>query len=392
MIFSDSKQLELDTLLEAVCEDRLSPEESLRLEKWLGESSVARKRYREYIILHGILHWDTAIGLDSTELPVFRLEQASTSRPKVAVATIPLPRRVARWSLSAVVLAALGLLVVSFVKPGTGQPDLGLSSGNGLASQNIPSESDAELSKRGSETPRPRGPVEIHEPIVINGSTPSTESLDGVKIVEEKTTTLTVGSSDETIRDFVARELSARWAEHQIVPSPYADDLEWMRRVYLDLVGHIPPAYEADRFVSDTNPRKREQLVDDLLDRSEYVQNWSSIWANLMVGRAPERMEYREQLQKFLRDSFRENRPWNEVVAEIVSAEGSLEENGASGFLLAHVNNQAVPATAITAKLFLGTDVQCTQCHDHPTNGEKQNQFWELNSFFKQTARKAEPV
>jgi hypothetical protein len=111
-----------------------------------------------------------------------------------------------------------------------------------------------------------------------------------------------------------------------------------------------------------------------------------------MVGRAPQRMEYREQLQKFLRDSFRENRPWNEVVAEIVSAEGTLEENGASGFLLAHVNNQAVPATAITAKLFLGTDVQCTQCHDHPTNGEKQNQFWELNSFFKQTARKAEPI
>jgi hypothetical protein len=94
---------------------------------------------------------------------------------------------------------------------------------------------------------------------------------------------------------------------------------------------------------------------------------------------------------KYLRDSFRENRPWDEVVAQVISAEGSTDENYASGFLLAHVNNQAVPATAIASRLFLGTNVQCMQCHDHPFNPEaKQNQFWELNSFFKQTERVVE--
>jgi hypothetical protein len=80
------------------------------------------------------------------------------------------------------------------------------------------------------------------------------------------------------------------------------------------------------------------------------------------------------------------------VVYELVSAEGPVEENGASGFLLAHLNNEAVPATAITARLFLCQQVQCTQCHKHPYNEAGQSQFWELNSFFKQTAVERRPV
>ncbi|MGH7129443.1 MAG: DUF1553 domain-containing protein, partial [Planctomycetaceae bacterium] len=67
------------------------------------------------------------------------------------------------------------------------------------------------------------------------------------------------------------------------------------------------------------------------------------------------------------------------------SAEGSSDENGAANFLLAHLNNEAVPATAVTAQVFLGTQIQCTQCHDHPGNDWPQERFWELNSIFQQT-------
>jgi hypothetical protein len=390
MNLSKSEQLELDTLLEAVCEERLTAKEGVRLEQWLTESAAARKRYRQYITLHGILYWDTAIGLDSTELPVFRLEPRPAAPANKPAAEESRGRRLARWSLTATALVAMGLAVALLVTQGTGWPNASPAPGDHLADRDASSHPVEDLVSQNPESSRPRGPVDIAPPPHRTGDAPpSVASTDGDPTVRDADSALpTVGSSDETIRALIARELSERWAEREVVPSPPADDLEWMRRVYLDLVGHIPPVYEAERFASDSNPRKREQLVDDLLDRSEFVQNWSSVWANLMVGRAPERSEYRQQLLKFLRDSFRQNRPWNEVVAEIVSAEGTLSENGAGGFLLAHVNNQAVPATAITAKLFLGTDVQCTQCHDHPTNDEKQNQFWELNSFFKQTARR----
>ena len=93
----------------------------------------------------------------------------------------------------------------------------------------------------------------------------------------------------------------------------------------------------------------------------------------------------REELEKYLRDSFAANAPWNEIVYALVSAEGTAEQNPAANFLLAHLNQDAVPATALTARLFLGIQVQCTQCHDHPFTKDKQDRFWELNSFFQQT-------
>jgi hypothetical protein len=125
--------------------------------------------------------------------------------------------------------------------------------------------------------------------------------------------------------------------------------------------------------------------VDRLLDEPDFVRHFATVWTNLLVGRSTEREVHREALHRFLRHSFAANRPWSEVVRELVAAEGTPQENGASGFLLAHLNNEAVPATAITARLFLCTQVQCTQCHSHPWNDADQSQFWELNSFFKQT-------
>ncbi|HEV3344040.1 MAG TPA: DUF1553 domain-containing protein, partial [Pirellulales bacterium] len=124
----------------------------------------------------------------------------------------------------------------------------------------------------------------------------------------------------------------------------------------------------------------------------DFARNWATIWANLLVGRQPRAPGVsRDMLEKFLRDSFAANTPWNEVVYELVSAEGTPEHNPATNFLLAHLNNDAVPATAMTARLLLGIQVQCTQCHDHPFQSEKQNRFWELKSFFQQTEMTSVP-
>ncbi len=138
-------------------------------------------------------------------------------------------------------------------------------------------------------------------------------------------------------------------------------------------------------FLKDTRENKRAIIVSELLDDPAYVRHFATVWTNLLVGRSTQRKVDRFAVHHFLRESFARNRPWSEVVYNLVSAEGPAEENGASGFLLAHLNNQAVPATAITARLFLCRQVQCTQCHKHPWNESEQSEFWELNSFFQQT-------
>src|SRR5690606_11613730 len=97
----------------------------------------------------------------------------------------------------------------------------------------------------------------------------------------------------------------------------------------------------------------------------------------------------RDGMEKYLRDSFAFNKPYDQMVTELVTATGANKPgeanfDGAVNFLIGNLTEDAVNATAKSAKLFLGLQVQCTQCHDHPFNDWKQNQFWELNAFFRQ--------
>jgi hypothetical protein len=91
----------------------------------------------------------------------------------------------------------------------------------------------------------------------------------------------------------------------------------------------------------------------------------------------------REALTRWLRQQFAADRPWNEMVRELVAATGSNKENGAVNYVLAHLEFGAVPLTSRTTRLFLGQQIQCTQCHDHPSNDWKQKDFWGINAFFK---------
>ena len=91
----------------------------------------------------------------------------------------------------------------------------------------------------------------------------------------------------------------------------------------------------------------------------------------------------RASLNNWLRKQFGSERPWNEIVHELVSATGSNKENGAVNYVLAHLEFGAVPLTSQTTRLFLGQQIQCTQCHDHPSNDWKQADFWGINAFFK---------
>ncbi len=206
----------------------------------------------------------------------------------------------------------------------------------------------------------------------------------------------TTGSSDVLLQ-YINQQIREGWENNEVKPSEVAEDSEWLRRVYLDIVGHIPESDTVDQFIASKDKAKRSKVIDKLLDDEGYVRNMTTVWSNLTIGRQTPRRVSRAGMQKFLREAFTKNRPWNEVVYDIVSAEGHYEENGAVNYMLAQMTmaDEMVQATAKTARLFLGVQVQCTQCHNHPFNDWQQNQFWEFNSFFRQVRkidhRKADP-
>jgi hypothetical protein len=188
------------------------------------------------------------------------------------------------------------------------------------------------------------------------------------------------------------------WIDYEVKPSPEVDDALWCRRVYLDILGRIPSLDELEQFMRDRESGKHARLVERLLYDEQYTEqyarNWSTIWTNILIGRSGgnERgdLTNREGMQKYLRDAFAQNRSYNRLVYELVTATGATKPgtdnfNGAVNFLIGKVNeDNAVLATSSTSRIFLGLQVQCTQCHDHPFNQWKQQRFWEFNSFFRQ--------
>ncbi len=194
-------------------------------------------------------------------------------------------------------------------------------------------------------------------------------------------------------------EIRQVWSEFELSPSPPATDGQWCRRLYLDVIGRVPTAGELAEFVGSRDADKRRKLVQRLLydDRytDEYARNWTSLWTNILIGRSggteDNSLTSREGLQKYLRDGLARNKPYDRMVYELVTATGANKPgaegfNGAVNFLASKVNDEkGTLATAATARIFLGLQVQCTQCHNHPFNEWKQQKFWEFNAFFRQT-------
>jgi hypothetical protein len=185
-------------------------------------------------------------------------------------------------------------------------------------------------------------------------------------------------------KPFIDELIQKGWDEAKVKPSRECTDEEFLRRAYLDLIGRIPNIQEAQAFLTSRGKDKRQKLVVYLLDQPEYARNFATQWAVLLIGRKGQgRQVDREALATWLRRQFLDNRPWDKVVYDLVTARGNNKENGAVNFTLAHMESGAVPLTSLTTRLFLGQQIQCTQCHDHPSNDWKQADFWSINAFYK---------
>ena len=193
--------------------------------------------------------------------------------------------------------------------------------------------------------------------------------------------------------------IEQQWRDFEIKPAPEVEDDRWCRRVFLDLIGRIPSVDELNEFLADNAAQRRSNLVERLLEddryAEEYANHWATVWCNVLIGRSGgterDSLTSRDGMMKYLRDSFASNKPYDRMVFELVTAEGATKPgapkfNGAANFLADKVNAEdAVLATSSTSRVFLGLQVQCTQCHNHPFNQWKQQKFWDFNAFFRQT-------
>jgi hypothetical protein len=175
--------------------------------------------------------------------------------------------------------------------------------------------------------------------------------------------------------------VAQRLAAEKVKASPQADDAEFLRRVSLDLAGHIPSANKAAAFLDNKDPGKRAKLIDELLASDEYGKHMADVWKDLLVKRdSDNRLVPFDPLVEWLAKNFNENKPWDQVVRELLTAEGQQDENGAVVYFLA--NGTVDKMTDSTTKVFLGVQLQCAQCHNHPFTDWKQTEYWGMADFF----------
>jgi hypothetical protein len=182
----------------------------------------------------------------------------------------------------------------------------------------------------------------------------------------------------------LAQELSSLAGEEGVARAAgRANDATYCRRVYLDMIGELPTPEEVTAFCFDPSADKRARLVDQLLADERFGENWGRYWRDVVMYR---RSDDRALLasascEEFLSSEFNKGTPWDQVARSFITATGDIRENGATAIFLAQMGETA-ETTAEMARIFLGIQIQCAQCHDHPTDRWKRQQFHELAAFF----------
>jgi hypothetical protein len=190
--------------------------------------------------------------------------------------------------------------------------------------------------------------------------------------------------------------IAAEWSKRGISPAPLADDGIYLRRVYLDIIGHIPRVSEVREFLDDKSPDKRSKVVERLLNHAQYVEHFTNTWRHLI---APQNNDFQalfaaRNFETWLRDQIRRDAPYDKMVRDLLTVpmQGNGNRNvfqpvngnlqaAALAFYQLNENKQENLA-ASTSRLFMGVKLECAQCHDHPFAKWSRKQFWELAAFF----------
>jgi hypothetical protein len=190
--------------------------------------------------------------------------------------------------------------------------------------------------------------------------------------------------------NFVDTHTFAKLKMLSLPPSELCTDEEFVRRVYLDLCGILPTADETKAFVSSRYTTKRAKLIDTLLERPEYADFWTLKWADVLRNnRKTIQVKGTHIYQKWLHDHLTRNTPFDEVVRELLTANGSTFSNPPANFYRIARDPQNLAET--TAQLFFGIRMQCAKCHNHPFERWTQDDYYSMAAFFARVKQKKDP-
>lgn len=179
-----------------------------------------------------------------------------------------------------------------------------------------------------------------------------------------------------------------KWKKLGIAPSPVCSDDEFIRRAFIDAIGTLPTADEARAFLADTSSDKRDALIDKILERDEYAAFWANSWGDLLRNKreGDEQKRGTFAFAEWIRNSFAANKPYDQFVREILTAQGEVGDNPPVNWYR-HVRSQ-IHLVNDTAQLFLGTRVSCANCHNHPYEKLTQDDYWGFAAFYQRVGKK----
>jgi hypothetical protein len=190
--------------------------------------------------------------------------------------------------------------------------------------------------------------------------------------------------------NYVDDLVQAKWKKLRLAPSPLADDATFLRRAYIDCIGTLPTPDEVRQFLADTDPLKRQKAVDRILARNEYADFWAVKWGDMLRnkrrnGREAQRGTF--AFHAWIRNAFATNMPYDQFVRGIIAAQGTVDQHPPV-IWYREVRN-LVHQTNDTAQLFLGTRINCAQCHHHPYEKWSQDDYYQFQAFFARMGRKS---
>lgn len=209
----------------------------------------------------------------------------------------------------------------------------------------------------------------------LNAAKPNTRK----KVSQQSVSSVPLAKALSASRQ-VDKLVEAGYKKHNVKPNTLTNDETFVRRIYLDLIGRIPTHDETLAFLNSEMPNKRSQLIDTLLDSEGYVSHHFNYWADLL--RLQSRMRYApaKPYLDFVKTSLRDNKPYDQFVRDLITAEGYTWDNGAAGYYLRDTG-MPLDNMSNTAQVFLGTQLVCAQCHDHPFDSWTQKQYYQLAAF-----------
>ena len=187
--------------------------------------------------------------------------------------------------------------------------------------------------------------------------------------------------------------VAAKWQRMKILPSGLSTDAEFLRRVYLDLIGLPPTAADVRAFLEDNRDTrsKRDAVIDRLLGSDDFVEHWTNKWADLLqVNRKYLGPEGAAAFRTWIRGQLAANTPYNEFVEKIVTATGSNRENPPASYF--KVLREPPATMEATTHLFLGVRFNCNKCHDHPFERWTQDQYYQTAAYFARVELKPDPA